>query len=125
MAWELRQLPGQGPGGSVGAGLIARIVRGYTFISRNYVQGDAVYIIGFSRGAYTARALAGMIAAKGLLDATKIDLTDKESAYRLGAAVWVAYRKVALRSSTGWFARLRRQCSTCRLFCPRRHATIC
>ncbi len=93
-------------GGSLGAGLIARIVRGYTFISRNYARGDKIYIIGFSRGAYTARALAGMIAAKGLLDASKVDLTDKAMAYRLGAAVWYAYRKVALRSSTGWFARL-------------------
>jgi hypothetical protein len=93
-------------GGTLGEGLITRIVRGYTFISRNYVRGDRIYIIGFSRGAYTARALAGMIAAKGLLDATKVDLTNKETAYRLGAAVWYAYRKVALRSSTGWFARL-------------------
>jgi uncharacterized protein (DUF2235 family) len=93
-------------GGTLGEGLITRIVRGYTFISRNYVRGDRIYIIGFSRGAYTARALAGMIAAKGLLDASKTDLTDKATAYRLGAAVWYAYRKVALRSSTGWFARL-------------------
>ena len=79
-------------GGSVGAGLITRIVRGYTFISRNYAQGDKIFIVGFSRGAYTARALAGVIAAKGLLDATKVDLRDKEKAYRLGAAVWYAYR---------------------------------
>src|SRR5262249_58479478 len=44
-------------GGGLGEGLIARIVRGYTFISRNYEAGDKIYIIGFSRGAYTARAL--------------------------------------------------------------------
>src|ERR1700676_2203471 len=48
-------------GGAFGVGIIARIVRGYTFISRNYSPGDAIYIVGFSRGAYTARALAGMI----------------------------------------------------------------
>ena len=29
-------------GGTVGAGLIARIVRGYTFISRNYEAGDKI-----------------------------------------------------------------------------------
>jgi uncharacterized protein (DUF2235 family) len=67
----------QALGGSIGAGLVTRIVRGYTFISRNYAVNDRIYIIGFSRGAYTARALAGLIATKGLLDATKIDLTDK------------------------------------------------
>jgi hypothetical protein len=93
-------------GGTVGAGLITRIVRGYTFISRNYAQGDKIFIVGFSRGAYTARALAGVIAAKGLLDATKVDLGDKEKAYRLGAAVWYAYRSAALRSNTNWFGRL-------------------
>ena len=75
-------------GGTTGAGLIVRIVRGYTFISRSYVPGDRIFIVGFSRGAYTARALAGLIASKGLLDASQIDLTDKTNAYRLGSAVW-------------------------------------
>jgi uncharacterized protein (DUF2235 family) len=44
-------------GGVFGWGLIARIVRGYTFISRNYEAGDLIFIVGFSRGSYTARAL--------------------------------------------------------------------
>jgi uncharacterized protein (DUF2235 family) len=93
-------------GGTVGAGLIARIVRGYTYISRNYVAGDRIFITGFSRGAYTARALAGMIAKKGLLDATTTDLTDKNNAYRMGAAVWYAYRNAALQSNPSWLGRL-------------------
>lgn len=80
-------------GGSIGAGLIARVVRGYTFISRNYLAGDRIYINGFSRGAYTARALAGMISTRGLLDATSVDLTDREHAYRLGLAVWLDHRR--------------------------------
>jgi uncharacterized protein (DUF2235 family) len=84
-------------GGALGAGLIARIVRGYTFISREYEKGDQIFITGFSRGAYTARALAGMIASQGLLDATTNDLADKTSAYRLGSAVWFQYRKSALQ----------------------------
>jgi uncharacterized protein (DUF2235 family) len=85
-------------GGALGSGLIARIVRGYTFISREYEPGDKIVITGFSRGAYTARALAGMIASQGLLDAKKNDLADKTNAYRLGSAVWYQYRKSALRS---------------------------
>jgi uncharacterized protein (DUF2235 family) len=84
-------------GGTTGAGLIIRVIRGYTFISRNYQDGDRILIVGFSRGAYTARAVAGMIASQGLLDASKLDLDDKENAYRLGAAVWYAY----LRASRG------------------------
>ena len=86
-------------GGTFGAGLITRIVRGYTFISRNYQAGDQIYINGFSRGAYTARALAAMITTVGLLDARKFDgLQDKERAYRLGVGAWVRYRKAAGRS---------------------------
>jgi hypothetical protein len=93
-------------GGTIGSGLIARIVRGYTFISRNYVPGDRIFIIGFSRGAYTARALAGLIAAKGLLDATKNDLANKDSAYRLGSAVWFEYRQAVAQSISGWLVKL-------------------
>ena len=76
-------------GGATGAGIIARIVRGYTFISRNYVPGAKIFLIGFSRGAYTVRALAGLIQAQGLLDPAQLPLaTDKGQAYRLAAAVW-------------------------------------
>ena len=113
-------------GGTLGAGLVTRIVRGYTFISRNYAQGDKIFIVGFSRGAYTARALAGVIAAKGLLDATRVDLTEKETAYRLGAAVWYAYRHSAaakhhrlVRAPAGDGARSARFPLRCR------RATIC
>lgn len=89
-------------GGVGGAGLITRIVRGYTFVSRNYEKGDWILLIGFSRGAYTARALGGLIASRGLLDPAGIDLTDKEHAYRLGSAEWFAYRRDALRSRGNW-----------------------
>src|SRR3977135_4432729 len=76
-------------GGALGAGVMARIVRGYTFISRNYAAGDAIYIVGFSRGAYTARALAGMIATVGLLKAGTYDPTNKTQAYLRGFEAWL------------------------------------
>jgi uncharacterized protein (DUF2235 family) len=53
-------------GGAFGAGLFQKIKDGYTKIAHVYEQGDQVFIIGFSRGAYTARCLAGMIAVCGL-----------------------------------------------------------
>ena len=53
-------------GGAFGTGLWAKIKEGYTKIAHVYESGDSVYIFGFSRGAYTARSLAGMIAACGL-----------------------------------------------------------
>ncbi len=88
-------------GGSFGAGVINRIVRGYTFVSRYYRPGDRIYIVGFSRGAYTARALAGMICSVGLLDAQRFDgLEDREQAYRLGIAAWTRYREAAGKGGT-------------------------
>ncbi len=77
-------------GGAFGFGLIERISRGYTFISRNYVEGDRVYIVGFSRGAYTARALAGLIANKGLL-AKKFN-QGEEASYDIAMQAWFSYR---------------------------------
>lgn len=77
-------------GGGFGAGTISRIVRGYTFISRHYAPGDAIVLTGFSRGAYTARALAGLIASEGLLAESLTK--DKELAYHWGTKAWYRYR---------------------------------
>lgn len=84
-------------GGTFGAGVIARIVRGYTFISRYYQTGDRIYITGFSRGAYTARALAGLIVSQGLLQ-RHIANADSEEAYRCGAEAWFRYRREGINS---------------------------
>jgi len=77
-------------GGFTGWGLIARVVRGYTFISRNYEPKAHIHIVGFSRGAYTARALAGLIVSQGLLGRNITQ--DKELAYRCGKEAWFRYR---------------------------------
>jgi uncharacterized protein (DUF2235 family) len=53
-------------GGAFGAGLWQKIKDGYTKIAHAYEKGDSLYLFGFSRGAYTARSLAGMIAICGL-----------------------------------------------------------
>jgi uncharacterized protein (DUF2235 family) len=86
-------------GGMFGMGVIARIVRGYTFISRNYDPGDEIHIAGFSRGAYTARALAGMIASVGLLNRSEYDPNDKNEAYRLGVAAWCKCKNMSLHGA--------------------------
>ncbi|MEO5364221.1 MAG: DUF2235 domain-containing protein [Magnetococcus sp. DMHC-8] len=86
-------------GGGFGAGVIARIVRGYTFISRHYQPGDQIFLTGFSRGAYTVRALGGLIATQGLLNPASVNLQDREEAYRAGSAAWRLYRQPALVNS--------------------------
>ena len=53
-------------GGAFGTGLWQKIKDGYTKIAQVYEAGDSIFLFGFSRGAYTARSLAGMIAACGL-----------------------------------------------------------
>ncbi len=53
-------------GGAFGTGIWKKIKEGYTKISHVYEQGDEVFLFGFSRGAFTARSLAGMITACGL-----------------------------------------------------------
>ena len=87
-------------GGTFGAGIVERIVRGYTFVSRNCDPGDPIFLVGFSRGAYTVRALGGMITKVGLLDRRVVDLEDKERAYRYGLAAWTRYRRKANKSSS-------------------------
>jgi uncharacterized protein (DUF2235 family) len=53
-------------GGAFGEGLNQKIRDGYTRLSHLYEHGDRVFLFGFSRGAYTARSLAGMIVTCGL-----------------------------------------------------------
>ena len=54
-------------GGAIGAGLELNIVQGYEYLAQQYEAGDEVYVLGFSRGAYTARSLVGMIRNCGLI----------------------------------------------------------
>lgn len=54
-------------GGSTGAGLDLNILEGYKVLAENYQDNDEVYVLGFSRGAYTARSLVGMIRNCGLI----------------------------------------------------------
>ena len=53
-------------GGAIGLGLKGIIQDAYQTVVKNYVAGDEIYILGFSRGAYAARALAGLIGASGI-----------------------------------------------------------
>ena len=55
-------------GGAFGAGLDRKIEQAYRFIVLNYKEpDDEIFIFGFSRGAYTARSLCGLIRKCGIL----------------------------------------------------------
>lgn len=53
-------------GGALGQGLFEKVKEGYAAIASVYEAGDELFLFGFSRGAYTARSIVGMIAACGL-----------------------------------------------------------
>ena len=54
-------------GGAFGWGLKRNVLDLYTFICRNYREGDRICAFGFSRGAFTVRLLAGLIVREGLV----------------------------------------------------------
>ncbi|KAJ3488319.1 hypothetical protein NLI96_g2922 [Meripilus lineatus] len=56
--------------GMIAWNLDNHVMSGYEFLMQNYEAGDKICIFGFSRGAYTARALAGMVHKVGLLPAS-------------------------------------------------------
>ena len=72
-------------GGAFGQGLSANVRRAYKFLSFYYTPGDEIFIFGFSRGAYTARSLVGLIGAAGLLKA-------QSCTPELEEKVWEFYR---------------------------------
>ncbi len=62
-------------GGAFGFGLFHNVIACYRFLAQNYEPGDEIFILGFSRGAYTARSVAGMVGRVGLL--TKASLVEE------------------------------------------------
>ena len=54
-------------GGLFGYGIVEIIIDAYEWLIQRYKAGDEIFIFGFSRGAYAARSLAGLIAKSGMV----------------------------------------------------------
>lgn len=67
--------------GGSGAGLDQNVIEAYNFIVLNYAPGDKVYCFGFSRGAFTARAVAGLVTDIGIVKPR--DMQEFPALYRL------------------------------------------
>jgi uncharacterized protein (DUF2235 family) len=76
-------------GGIFGFGLKRNVVDIYSFCCRNYDAGDLIYGFGFSRGAFTMRVVAGLIAYEGLVPYTG----DEAALARYAADAYRAYRR--------------------------------
>jgi uncharacterized protein (DUF2235 family) len=75
-----------------------RIQRGYKFLCENYEAGDEIYLVGFSRGAFQARSLAGLIALAGIARSTTPETV---------ADVWDYYEQDKLQPDAARLAALR------------------
>ena len=65
--------------GATGRGLQKNVNDGYRFLMRTYTPGDRVFLLGFSRGAFTARSLGGMLHRCGLLRPGMDNLVEQAS----------------------------------------------
>jgi uncharacterized protein (DUF2235 family) len=74
-------------GGAIGIGLKQIVQDAYQTVATNYERGDEIYILGFSRGAYAARALAGLIGASGIQRSADPQGLDKDF-----DAIWDHFR---------------------------------
>jgi len=78
-------------GGAFGYGFARNLRDLYTNLARIYEPGDAIYLFGFSRGAYTVRGLGGLIATCGIVPGSACSepdlrraVKDAYNVYRLG-----------------------------------------
>lgn len=81
--WGLGSYHNSLSAGATGRGIHKNILDGYRYIVQNYNPGDHIYLFGFSRGAYTVRALSGLINNCGIL---------KRSVAPLIAEAWKLYK---------------------------------
>jgi len=81
----------RGIGLMTGLGIGKTVREAYLFLSKNYhpERNDEIYIFGFSRGAYAARILAGLIHVAGITDLSNIP---KEDQFKYIKKVYLAYR---------------------------------
>ena len=87
-------------GAAFGRGLSENIQQGYRWLAQKHRANDEIYVFGFSRGAYTARSLVGLIRKCGILNSA--DEASVARAYDLYRDKGVApddERAVAFRAS--------------------------
>ncbi len=85
-------------GGAFGIGINEEVIAAYEWLIENYDDSNQIFIFGFSRGAFTARSLAGFISKCGLLKpGSPMSLNQLYERYRKGNAASIG----ALQHATG------------------------
>lgn len=79
-------------GGLFGWGLGEAILEAYLWLAERYRHGDRIWLVGFSRGAYTVRALAGFLGRRGI-PASVRDAMDTKQRQRAAQTEYERYRE--------------------------------
>ncbi|HEY5994227.1 MAG TPA: DUF2235 domain-containing protein [Gallionellaceae bacterium] len=82
---------GETLGAATGYGIDQDIEEAYAFVAKNYSPGSELYMFGFSRGAYTARIVAGMIRTVGIYDLSSV--VRNEERVRIARELYVTYKQ--------------------------------
>ena len=89
--------------GATGDGVEAHLADAYAYIVKNYQPGDQLFIFGFSRGAFTARVLANIVARLGVISKkASWALKDTLEAYKSGPQVFEAHNKKMKEKDANW-----------------------
>lgn len=92
-------------GGIFGFGLARNVRELYSFLCRTYSDGDEIYIFGFSRGAFTARVLAGFVCSQGIVKYTGNDKELRKSVHSAYKAFRrAAFGRAVLQRPIQWFS---------------------
>jgi uncharacterized protein (DUF2235 family) len=76
-------------GGGFGYGISDNIKIAYAFVASNYDPSDEIFLFGFSRGAFTARSIAGLIRNMGILRRDRLHLVNEAyNRYRDRSEKW-------------------------------------
>lgn len=84
-------------GGALGLGLMETLEDAYRFLVFAYAPGDEIFIFGFSRGAFMARSLAGLLRMCGILE--------RAQAGAIPAALQLYRRRASVGGAEGVAAR--------------------
>lgn len=87
--WGLGSYHDSMTAGATGHGIHKNILDGYRYIVQNYAPNDRIFLFGFSRGAYTVRALSGLINNCGIV---------KRPDARLISEAWKIYKSPAAKN---------------------------
>lgn len=87
---------------ALGFGVRRRVLSLYRFLCLNFREGDEIYVFGFSRGAFIARILVGLVSREGL-----VTFRTQEELDRNALAAYREYRKKAFSNNLPWVKLLR------------------